>query len=353
MVVAGTNKSNQRSESYSSSAAPFSGSASAKNYVTALGYFPRFENTFQVIPGRRYTAMVKMRASVGPVQLGVKWVTNPDSAPVISQSASNGNWTTVKASGIAPENAISMYVWMGVPDNTAIGTEFEIDQLMLVSKDYDGPFGTGDTYGWEWEGTPHASTSKGYPVGRAQLAGKPLWSGTTPGTYVLTSVVPSNPPLLTDLAPRTIYTIVDGLVDLPSGNIDVILLYGIDTLSDTVPNRFLTLRQQSETGTTTNSLLNRKTGGSGAITLGLPSSGRHVLISGMDERGRLFTTFDKNALVTDVDEVMSLPHERVTIANNTAYHQHVATFIYPGVHSSAVRQEMVKLLAHEYAIPGM
>jgi hypothetical protein len=298
--------------------------------------------------------MAKMKASAGPVQIGIKWVANPDTVtPIISQSASNGNWVTASVSAICPNEATSMFVWMGVPDNTALGTEFEIDQLMVVSKDYSGPFGTGDTYGWEWEGTPHASTSKGYPVGRAQLAGKPLWSGTTPGTYVLTSVVPSNPPLLTDLAPRTIYTIVDGLVDLPSGNIDVILLYGIDTLSDTVPNRFLTLRQQSETGTDTNSLLNRKTGGSGAIALGLPSSGRHVLISGMDERGRLFTTFDKNALVTDVDEVMSLPHERVTIANNTAYHQHVATFIYPGVHSSAVRQEMVKLLAHEYAIPGM
>lgn len=345
---------NQRVTMYSSSKAPFSGSSSAKGFVNTVGFFPRFERWLTPIPGRRYTAMVKMKASSGPVQIGIKWATNPDiHGPVLQQAASNGNWTTAKVSSIAPDNATSMAIWIGLPDNTALETELEIDQLMIVSKDYNGPFGTGDSYRWSWEGEPHASTSIGFPVGMMQLAGKPLFVGTTAGTYVLTDIDPAKNPVLAPSAPRTIYTIVNNILDIPTGGMAVVTNYGIDDLSDTIPNTTLTARMQSQADAGYNTILARRTAGAGPQTLNVPSSGRQILITGINENGHLYSAVNKSSLLVDTGMVLNLPHERIKIENNSSYHQHIATYIYPGVHSSAVRQEMVKLLAHEYSIPGM
>lgn len=343
-----------RATMYSSAVAPFSGSATAKGIVNEVGYFPRYEQAFTPIPGRRYTAMVKMKASTGPVQVAIKWSANPDTYnPVIVEAASNGNWATLKTSEVCPPNATVMNIWMGVPTNTPIGTEFEIDQLMVVSTDYNGPFGNGDSYGWEWEGVPHASTSKGYPVGLAQLAGKPLFFQTTSGYYALTDIDPEKNPVIPADAPRTIYTIVDVLGDIPIGTISTVLNYGADSLSDvTDPDKTLITRIQYGVGGASNNLQVRRTGGAGPSATGVPSSGRHVLISGMDAGRNLFAAIDKSALSSE-SYTMSIPHERILISTNSAYHNHIATYIYPGVHSSAVRQEMAKLLAHVHNIPGM
>ena len=346
---------NMRADIYSSSVAPFSGSSTAKGIVTEVGYQPRYEQLFTIIPGRRYTVMVKMKASTGPVNLGLKWIANPDVyGPVISEAASNGVWTTVRGSAISPDNATHLALWIGVPSNTVIGTEFEIDQLMVVSKDYNGPFGTGDSYGWEWEGTPHASTSIGYPVGMMQLAGKPLFFQTTPGQYVLTDIDPAKNPVLPEGAPRTIYTVVNNLKDIDTGQMSVVFTYGVDDLNDaTHPNQTIMMRQQSQSGSTVNALLARRTGGGGPVAIGIPSTGKQILINGLNENGYLFSGANKDAITTDTGIQMVVPHERIKIEPNNTHHQHIATYIYPGVHSAAVRQEMVKLLAHEYAIPGM
>lgn len=344
----------QRAEVYASTVAPFSGSASAKGVVNAIGYFPRYEQWVTPVPGRRYTAMAKMKASAGPVQIGIKWVTNPDiHGAAVQQAASNGNWATVKTSSIAPDNATFMYVWMGVPDSTALGTEFEIDQLMIVGKDYNGPFGTGSSYGWEWDGVSNASTSVGFPVGMMQLAGKPLFLGTTAGSYVLTDIDPAKNPVIAAEAPRIIYTVVNNLLDIPTSGIQNVYTYGIDNLLDTVPNKTIIFRQESMAGTGVNHVKARRTGGGGPIAFGVPSSGKQILISGMDENGKTFAALNNSPLAVDDFVTSSIPHERILIAGNTPYHQHIVTYIYPGVHSPAVRQEMVKLLAHEYAIPGM
>jgi hypothetical protein len=346
----------QRASFYSSSDQPFSGSAKIKCSVTEIGYYPRvLTEVFVTEPGRRYTAFAKMKSSTRPVQIAFKWIATPDVyVPAASQSASNGNWVQVSTSEICPPGATRMQIYLGVPDSSPLGTEFEVDSLMLVSKEYDGPFCSGDTYGWIWEGTPHASTSIGYPVGMAQLAGKPLFVGTTAGTYVLTDVDPAKNPVLADNAPRTIYTVLENLAELTTGGIDVIHAYGIDSLNDTVQNKYLTMRQQSENGTGTNSLLMRRSGGAGALAFGLPTPGKQILIGGLDANGVSYAGYGKYAVITDVGAVaMAVPHERITIYPDNANHKHIATYIYPGVHSPAVRQEMVKLLAHEYSIPGM
>jgi hypothetical protein len=349
--VAGSHTS-MRALIYSSASAPFSGASSAKGIVSEVGYQPRYEVLYAVKPNRIYTALAKMRASTGPVNLSMKWITNPDiHAPIISESASNNQWTTVRGSSISPAGATHLALWIGVPSNTALGTVFDIDQLMLVEGEYNGPFGTGDSYGWEWEGTPHASTSKGYPVRLAQLAGKPLFFQTAPGTYVLTDIDPAKNPVLAANAPRTIYSVVNNLMDVPTGQLPAVFLYGGDALSDTIPNSTIILRQQSMTGEV-NTLLARRTGGGGPLTMNVPATGKQILISGTNENGYLFSAVNKSALTVDAF-AMEVPHERINIYGNSAYHQHIATYIYPGVHSSAVRQEMVKLLAHEYAIPGM
>lgn len=345
----------QRAAMYSSAVQPFSGSHKAKGVVTEIGYFPRLvSNVYPVVPGRRYTAFAKMKCSSQPVQIAMAWVqTSGSSTSDIYQAASNGNWVRPSVTQIAPSDATHVQLYMGVPNSTALGTEFEIDSILLTDRVYDGPFGSGDSYGWEWEGEPHASSSKGYPVGLMQLAGKPLFVGALPGPYVLTDIDPAKNPTLDPTAPRTIYSIVDNLSDIPTNGIYNVYVYGVDSLNDTTPNTTLTVRQESSGDGTVNHFKSRRTGGGGPIAYNVPSKGRQVLISGLNENGRLFSAVNKGALAVDDVVIGSLPHERISIAGNSTYHQHIVTYIYPGVHSSAVRAEMVKLLADQYNIPGL
>jgi hypothetical protein len=102
-----------------------------------------------------------------------------------------------------------------------------------------------------------------------------------------------------------------------------------------------------------NHFKSRRTGGGGPIAYNVPSTGKQVLISGLDANGRLYSAVNKGGVATDDVVIGSMPHERISIAADSAYHKHIATYIYPGVHSSAVRAEMVKLLADHHNIPGL
>lgn len=223
------------------------------------------------------------------------------------------------------------------------GAGFDISHMMIVEGTYSGGYLDGSSYGSRWEGTAQASVSVGVSNSLESLAGKPLFVGTTPNT---TTVLNSS--AIADTAPRTIYSIVDNILDIPTGSLDAVLLYGVSSLDDTVPNKYLTIRMQSMDGPFNTNLI-RRTGGGGPQKLGVPSSGRQILIGGIDSNAYLFSGFNTSTLLGD-SLAMSIPHEKVTIATNTSYHQHVITYIYAGYHDDLMRAEIVKLLALKHNV---
>jgi hypothetical protein len=224
------------------------------------------------------------------------------------------------------------------------GSGFDISHMMVVEGTYTGGYLDGSSYGSRWEGNAHAATSLGLTPSLEALAGMPL-------VYVTTAN--SSTPLTGTLSigdPRTIYSIVDNLTDVTTGALSNVLTYGADSLNDAIdPDKTIIIRQASQEGAF-NQAYTRRTGGGGAGKLDLPSTGRHILIGGMDESGFLFSGFDFTSLAKD-SYPMQVPHQRLRIEPNTANHSHVATYIFAGVHDDTVRAEVIKALALKHNVP--
>lgn len=221
------------------------------------------------------------------------------------------------------------------------------DDLMLVEGDYDGRYLDGTKVNAQWDGPANASTSVGYPTTLESLIGMPLFYATTAGTFALDSSK------LSPTAPRTMYSVVDAPLDLPGSGIDVIWTYGQDSLTDSPANSTITFRYQSEAGTTSNSILSRRTGGAGALKGGVPVPGRYVMFCGLSEDGFLFTGHGGSQTPVYDNLAMNIPHERMTVTVDGTYHKHVATYIYAGLHTPEVRAEVVKLLAQRHNVPAL
>jgi hypothetical protein len=219
------------------------------------------------------------------------------------------------------------------------------DDLILVEGDYDGRYLDGTKMNAKWEGTAHASTSVGYPTTVESLVGMPAFYAENPATYALnSSVIPAS-------APRTFYSIVDAVVDLPSAMVDTFWSYGQTGLTDSPSNQTIAFRYQSENGTTSNSVLARRTGGAGALKTGVPAPGRYIMFCGLNENGYLFAGHGGNATVITDNLSMSVPHEQLRIEANNGYHTHIATYVYLGNHSPEVRAEVIKMLAQRHNVP--
>ena len=244
------------------------------------------------------------------------------------------------------------YAWYRVSDTTydtrlyfatqggISGAGLDISHMMVTEGTYTGGYIDGSSYGARWDGTAHASSSLGNSTSLESMAGKPLYTATAVGTYTL-------PGGLSATDPRTIYTVIDNVTDLPTSALQAVISYGHTAHDDVEPNRYLTLRQQSSNGPT-NMMLVRRTGGGGPGTF-FASSGKHIAISGIDPSGQLFSAMGTSSLTVD-PLVMDVPHEKLIIYVDSSYHKHVITYIYAGYHTDSMRQEIVRLLALKHNV---
>lgn len=219
------------------------------------------------------------------------------------------------------------------------------DDLMLVEGDYDGRYLDGTKPYAKWDGTAHASTSVGFPQTVESIAGMPLVTVSAPGTYVLDSSK------LAAGAPRTYYSVIDS-VDLPTGNIDLLWVYGQSDLNDVIPNSNITFRLQSDPSPTANTILSRRTGGGGANAVGLPSGVKYIVWGGISQSGTMFSGHGTSIPTRDVIQ-MSIPHEKIAVYNNSAFHTHYVTYIFAGEHDDTTRAQVVSLLAQRHNVPSL
>jgi hypothetical protein len=170
------------------------------------------------------------------------------------------------------------------------------------------------------------------------IAGKPLLDYSTSGTYTLDDSFGVT-------EGRTIYTVYQNLQDIPDANVYTIASYGNTAQTDTVPNTYLTLRQEQANGAM-NLIKTRKTGGGGPNNQTI-SIGAHVTAWGMNADGTLFTQSDNGVEATD-PQVMSVLHQKITVWADTAFHKHHRTIMYRGKHDAATRQAVSRYLGNKY-----
>lgn len=124
-----------------------------------------------VSPGETYTLSIYVyrngNSGTGDVIVDLDWY---DSTEKFLSSASRTfpdvpahTWTRVHVTGTAPAGAaFARRCW--VRNQTyAVGDNFYFDGAMLEPGDTLGPYADGDTDGWQWDGTPHYSTSREIP----------------------------------------------------------------------------------------------------------------------------------------------------------------------------------------------
>lgn len=152
------------------SLAAFSGSFGMRATVNALGFFPR---TVFLAPqaevGQVYTISGYIRSSVVsriayqfsdvtgiPIKVGA--------SDIFYGTASNpgGAWQRYSATTVpVPVGTARLQVWLGVADNTPIGTVFDVDAVMVTPGRTLYPYADGSSPNWSWTGPVHASESSG------------------------------------------------------------------------------------------------------------------------------------------------------------------------------------------------
>lgn len=236
------------------------------------------------------------------------------------------------------DSAQMLYISLpAVPHATTDGI-FEIRDWGLFGGEYLGDLITGDNSFSRWEGTPNASTSLGYPPQLLDIAGKPEFDLAGVGTVTL-------PGGYGDQEPRTFYTVYHNYLNINGGAVQSFLQYGEASLSDTVANTSVTVRQQSFT-TAANALNVRRTGGGGSVVT--PQElGVHVACWGITSAGYIFCqTDERSARVVD-NVVMSIPHQKI-MTFDSAWQKNVRTIMYRGEHNAATRQAVARYLGNKY-----
>jgi hypothetical protein len=212
------------------------------------------------------------------------------------------------------------------------------DNIMLVEGDYQGDYIDGTKPFSKWDGTANNSTSVGYPPQLLDLAGVPEfdYALSAGATYSLTD----------NFGPqegRTLYTVYQNTQDIPTGVFQMIA-YGSTDLTDTVPNCYITLRQEFYAGPT-NIIRTRRTGGGGPQQTTVPL-GASVACWGLDSAGNMFIQNNNNAEVTEAF-AMSVPNQKIQF-NTSSYHTHVRTIMYRGKHDAATRAAVSRYLGNKY-----
>lgn len=249
-------------------------------------------------------------------------------------------WTLVRrvaAPTGAPDMALGPLIQSGVAGET-----LDLGPHMTVEGEYYGDIIDGEKPFSKWLGAADQSISVGYAPQLLDLASGLVFDETATGTYTLPGGWSSS-------EGRTIYTVFNNLVDIPDSNVPTLVTYGSTALNDSVPNSFITLRQQAFAGDV-NSILARRTGGAGAF-IGNVKSGVNVTVWGLNNSANLFITNNNGTLVTDAGGVMAVPHQKMYIGTPTAWGSHVRTIIYRGYHDATTRAAVSRYLGNKYGAP--
>lgn len=127
------------------------------------------------VPNTPYLILPQPLTTVGPISLRAR-VKSPDTirgelrfsgdSGEISRPGftahSDGAWTDLVFSTEIPLGTSIVRV-IFFPEASDPGYTFAIDSVMLTRTPQPIPYADGDTPGWRWLGTPHASPSVGYP----------------------------------------------------------------------------------------------------------------------------------------------------------------------------------------------
>jgi len=303
----------------------------------------------QLKAGGQYTLWIRYRAygwgstQTFQVQVADQTGQNIVAAYDTSRLINTTGWTEYRRTFTALRDgtpATTVYASLPLVPQTATDGVFEFREWMLVEGDYRGDFIDGTKPFSKWEGTVNGSTSIGYPPQLLDLAGKPEYDLTTStvGGYTL-------PGGFGDAEARTIYTVYSNLADITDSSVPLLLTYGSTALNDVVPNTFITMRQQTFAGPS-NALLARRTGGAGSLTAG-SMVGNNVAVWGLNTSGFIFNSLNNGSVVTD-SQVMTLPHERISISAPTAWGVHIRTIIYRGYHDAVTRAAVSRYLGNKY-----
>ena len=159
------------------SLANYTGTAGIRATVNALGFFPRvYYEMGPLDPGQVYTISAYIR-STAQVRIGYQYFDRsgqPLYIPELSNMEyasttpvnSGGAWqrvsiTTTPIPTANTENSNLLTIWVGVPDNTAVNTTFDVDALMVSPGPTLYQYRDGSSAGWRWVGGANASPSSG------------------------------------------------------------------------------------------------------------------------------------------------------------------------------------------------
>ncbi|ASX99247.1 minor tail protein [Arthrobacter phage Molivia] len=317
---------------------------------------PKFARTQQLITGAALG--VNPTDSVHPASItrtNLMWVrcSRSVSADVRYRDPSGANllvqgtvtfvadqWQLLRVVG-APSFANASLSLLFTTNRLQAGDTVDVGPHMSVPGVYTGDIVDGTKPFSKWDGAANASTSVGYPPQLLSLAGKPLYDITDVGSTTLSGGFGNT-------EARTIYTVYQNLIDIPDSNVPIILTYGATALNDTIPNQFLTLRQQASSNPG-NNLIVRRTGGAGALvsrSLVTPN----VATWGIDNTGKAFIQVNNEPTVTD-SITMDIPNERIVINAPSTSSVHIRTLIYRGLHDATTRAAVNRYLGNKYGAP--
>jgi hypothetical protein len=304
----------------------------------------------EIKAGRTYTLWFRWRSAgwINNNTMGVQIADATSQNAVIANEATGqllnqNGWVEYRRTFTALRDATgATMIYLTLPLTSAPGQDgiLDIREWALYEGTYTGDFVDGSKSNAKWYGTANASTSIGYPPRFMEIAGKPLEDWTSSGNYTL-----DNSFGLTE--DRTFYTIYDTTA-LLNNIVANMLAYGETNLTDTVPNSFITVRQNSYDNVTVNSFAVRRTGALGLVVPGQKIY-RHIGCWGMTNSGLLFTSTESSSELVD-NATMAVPHQKMIIYPDTAYHKHLRTFVFRGKHDAVTQAAMFKYLGNKYGV---
>ena len=118
-----------------------------------------------LVEGRIYTILMRARANTRPTQVRPR-IRNSDLGTPGNIILPVGVWTTFRltvAAGSGTAAQTGLLVVTASSGSHQIGDVIDVDRVTIVEGEHQGPYIDGDIPGCIWRGTPHASTSIGYP----------------------------------------------------------------------------------------------------------------------------------------------------------------------------------------------
>ena len=283
-------------------------------------------NLFYLRTSRAMTIQVRYRSEGGVVSNG----------PIINTTANE--WQVWRLSD-KPTAAANQHLSLLIPNpNTAPGDMIDLGPHMVVEGEYTGDYIDGTKGFSKWDDVADTSTSVGYPPQLLDIAGVPEFdmSGTA-------NVIVPLAGGFTGAEARTFYTVYQPLV-LPGAGVHVMVTYGDADLNDS-PN-FSTLQLRIQ-GSTLMQLLNRRTGGQGALIASVPYPFNNVACWGINNDGFQFAQNNNQTLVTS-SQVMDVLNEAIRLHAANANVVHVRTIMYRGFHDTTTRTAINRYLANKH-----